>query len=243
MLHNTNIIKGDKTTMQNFNTDLIKAEWTEQAVRLAFEEHGMPTQKMDYRIFPYDLTSLMKTGRTMNIEVKALDWNQVGYSDFVFEIYQDDQKSKRPQWYTNIDEIDLICFINMKNYTAHFYHAKTLYKRFNAMEAQGCRMGVAHQNMDNRNDCPGFIYKVPHGDCPAAKDYGFKSQIPLTETLYWTGHIIPSIKNVPQCKRIWSQLNKAHWAELKNNQPNNFEEIHADRKSNVIKIITGSNAA
>ena len=84
----------------------------------------------------------------MNIEVKALDWNQVGYSDFVFEIYQDDQKSKRPQWYTNIDQIDLICFVNMKNYTAHFYHAKTLYKRFNAMEAQGCRMGVAHQNMD-----------------------------------------------------------------------------------------------
>ena len=237
--------------MQNFNTDLIKAEWTEQAVRLAFEEQNYPCQKMDYRIFPYDLTALTKSGATMNIEVKALDWNRKGYSDFVFEIYQDDQRSKRPQWYTNIDEIDLICFINMKNFTAHFYHAKTLYKRFNAMEAQGCRMGVAHQNMDNRNDCPGFIYKVPHGYPKElrrlhnyrAEEFGFKQMTPLAETLYWTGHIIPSIKNVPQCKRIWLLLNKAHWADLKNNQPNDFEEIHADRKSNVIKIITGSSVA
>ena len=239
MLHNSNNNK-EKTTMQNFNTDLIKAEWTEQAVRLAFEEHNHPCQKMDYRIFPYDLTALMKSGATMNIEVKALDWNQVGYSDFVFEIYQDDQKSKRPQWYTNIDLIDLICFVNMKNYTAHFYHAKTLYKRFQKMEQMNCRMGVAHQNMDNRNDCPGFIYKVPHGDMPTAEEYGFKSIIPLKDTLYWTGHIIPSIKNVPQCKRIWTILNKGHWADLKNNQPNDFEDIHAERKSNVIKIITGS---
>ena len=237
--------------MQNFNTDLIKAEWTEQALRLAFEECNYPCQRMDYRIFPYDLTVLQRSGRTMNIEVKALDWNRKGgFDDFVLEIYQDDQKTKRPQWYTNIDEIDLICFINMKNFTAHFYNAKTLYERFNTMEAQGTHMIIAHQNKDNRNDCPGFIYKVPHGydlrngrlHNHRAEAFGYRQRTPLAETLYWTGHIIPSIKADPQCNAIWSQLNKAHWAELKKNRPNDFEEIHDDRKSNAIKII-GSSAA
>lgn len=228
--------------MQHFNTDLLKAEWTESAVRLWAEIiQQCWVQKMDHRIFPYDLTmvgpkhQLTKFGKRWTAEIKALDWEQKGYTDAVLEIWKDDHKSKRPDWFQFNDEIDLIGFVNMKTYMCHWYSAKQLKVMFERMESQGWQPGAAHYSMSNRTDCPGFIYKVPYTD----ESYGWKLQTNLSDMLFYAGHIVtPQVKEQPSLKKIWDKLNKAHWAKLKRNHPENFEDIHTDMKTKVLSLVS-----
>ena len=115
--------------MQNFREDLVKALWVETAIQIALEESGHHSQKMDYRIFPFDIAALVH-GERKTFEVKALDWQQNGYWQAVAEIWKNDSKSSRPQWIEHNDQIDVMCIVNMATYQMHLFNATKLKERF-----------------------------------------------------------------------------------------------------------------
>tara|TARA_R100000656_G_scaffold124916_2_gene104343 strand:- start:303 stop:989 length:687 start_codon:yes stop_codon:yes gene_type:complete len=226
--------------MQNFTTDLIKSKWTETALRVYMEIYqSCYVQQMDHRIFPYDLTVVtpkhqkLKYSNQWNIECKALDWNQRGHTDAVLEIWQDNAMTIRPQWFQYNEQIDMVVFINMKTYTAHWYSAKKLKDKFIKLESNGLQPHCAHYGATNRSACPGHIYKVPYKN----KDYGWVWECMLDDILFYTGHmLVPEVKQHPALKAIWDKLTKFHFTRLKQEHPESYKDIHEEMKTKILKL-------
>ena len=192
---------------QNFREDLVKALWIETAMQAALQSAGHASQKMDYRIFPYDLTALIHDKRK-TFEVKALDWQQNGYWQAVAEIWKNDSKTQRPQWIQHNDEIDIMCIVNMATYEAHFFDATKLRDRFLERELQGDFMNIAHAGAGHRGDSPGYIFKFEYG----CKEHGaMTSPINLLPALYEAGNRInvDLDKQSKSVRAIWKKVKEA----------------------------------
>jgi hypothetical protein len=150
--------------MQNFKNDLLKSKWTEESVEHYFASVQYHTQLMDHNIFPYDLTIAKTLAKSITVEVKALNWGRGNYPTGVLEIYQDDNKTKRPQWITHNDKVSIIAAINMADFQLHIFNANKLMEHFMAMELAGIYMYPAHQGSSSRQDCPGYTYKFAWQD-------------------------------------------------------------------------------
>jgi len=150
--------------MQNFNNDLLKSKWTEAAVERYFQSVHYHTQAMDYNIFPYDITIAKTLAKTITVEVKALNWGRGSYPTGVLEIYQDDNKTKRPQWIAHNDKLTVLAAINMADFQLHIFNAKKLMEHFMSMELAGEYMYPAHQGASSRTNCPGYTYKFAWQD-------------------------------------------------------------------------------
>jgi len=182
-----------------FEDDIIKSNWTEAAMISYFESQGIPCQKMDHRIFPYDLT-IMSKGKALTIEVKALDWSRKGYDQAVIEIWHDDERTKRPQWIANNQSLDYVVFINMADLTAYVYDAKLLLGQLIIPRIYYSKAYAGTAPVH----CPGLISKVPYG----AKDFGFLYSFPVGEYLLETGEKMASVKDDLQTKCILQALRR-----------------------------------
>lgn len=196
--------------MQNFREDLVKAIWVETAIQIALEESGHHSQKMDYRIFPFDIAALVH-GERKTFEVKALDWQQNGYWQAVAEIWKNDSKSSRPQWIEHNDQIDVMCIVNMATYEMHLFNATKLKERFLEREMQGDFMNIAHSGAGHRGDSPGYIYKFEYG----CKEHGaITSPVNILSSLFKAGSRLTEVNQSSSLKSIWGKVKQAHQLAL-----------------------------
>jgi len=147
--------------MQNFNQDLLRSEWCEEALAMKLRT-AYSVQRMQHDLFPYDLIfGKPGTYHGLNrVELKSLNWKQLDYPNGLLEVYKDDNKALRPQWYEYNDKIDYVALQNIANFKVYIFDAQKLLAHFKELERTNEHMYAAHASSNHRNACPGFTYKI-----------------------------------------------------------------------------------
>ena len=123
-------------------------------------------QRMDHDLFPYDLVAGKPKdyNRHFRVELKSLNWKQLSYPTAVIEVYKDNNKALRPQWYEYNDQIEIVALQNIADFKVHMFDASKLKQHFVHLESVGTHMFAAHASSNQRNNCPGFTYKIAWQD-------------------------------------------------------------------------------
>tara|TARA_R110000796_G_scaffold79082_6_gene176075 strand:+ start:82 stop:732 length:651 start_codon:yes stop_codon:yes gene_type:complete len=179
--------------MQNFNIDLLKSDWCEAALAMKLRI-SYSVQRMNHELFPYDIVfgSALDFDKHWRLELKSLNWKQAQYPSGVLEVYKDDLKHHRPQWYEYNNSIDFVALQNISDFVVHMFDAQKLKSHFIDLEKRHTHMYSAHASSSNRNACPGYVYKVAWQDTTA----GYTgTSIDITSSMYHYALMNPEIQH------------------------------------------------